>query len=163
MDYILLLFGFFMALLGVAGSFLPVIPGPITSWAGLLVLHLTSWVPMDRLFLGVTLAIAVGVFLLDYVIPMLGTKQFGGSKSGMIGSTVGLLVGLLFIGPLGILLGPFIGAFIGELIRDSNEKSKALKAALGSLIGFLTGVFLKFSVSLIYVFLFCNIALKHLV
>ena len=89
MDLLLLFSGIFLALLGVAGSFLPVIPGPITSWFGLLLLNFTDWVPMDKSFLIVTFAIALGIFLLDYIIPMLGTKQFGGTKSGMIGSTIG--------------------------------------------------------------------------
>jgi uncharacterized protein YqgC (DUF456 family) len=88
---------------------------------------------------------------------MLGTKQFGGTKSGMIGSTIGLVIGLLFLGPLGIVFGPFLGAFAGELSQNPKDKKMALKSALGSLIGFLTGVFLKFSVSLVYVFFFVRI------
>ena len=157
MDLVLLFSGILLALLGIAGSFLPVIPGPITSWLGLLLLHLTDWVPMDKNFLIVTFAIALGVFLLDYIIPMLGTKQFGGTKSGMIGSTIGLVIGLLFLGPLGIVFGPFLGAFAGELSQNPKDEKMALKSALGSLIGFLTGVFLKFSVSLVYVFFFVRI------
>ena len=160
MDLLLLFSGIFLALLGVAGSFLPVIPGPITSWFGLLLLHITDWVPMDKSFLIVTFAIALGVFLLDYIIPMLGTKQFGGTKSGMIGSTIGLVIGLLFLGPLGALIGPFLGAFAGELSQNPRDKKMALKSAVGSLIGFLTGVFLKFSVSLVYVFFFVKIFYK---
>ena len=160
MDLLLLFSGILLALLGIAGSFLPVIPGPITSWFGLLLLHLTDWVPMDRSFLIVTFAIALGVFLLDYIIPMLGTKQFGGTKSGMIGSTIGLVIGLLFLGPLGVLIGPFLGAFAGELSQNPRDKKMALKSAVGSLIGFLTGVFLKFSVSLVYVFFFVRICYK---
>ena len=160
MDLLLLFSGIFLALLGLAGSFLPVIPGPITSWFGLLLLHITDWVPMDKSFLIVTFAIALGVFLLDYIIPMLGTKQFGGTKSGMIGSTIGLVIGLLFLGPLGVLIGPFLGAFAGELSQNPRDKKMALKSAVGSLIGFLTGVFLKFSVSLVYVFFFVRIYYK---
>ena len=160
MDLLLLFSGILLALLGVAGSFLPVIPGPITSWFGLLLIHFTYWVPMDKSFLIVTFAIALGVFLLDYIIPMLGTKQFGGTKSGMIGSTIGLVIGLLFLGPLGVLIGPFLGAFAGELSQNPRDKKMALKSAVGSLIGFLTGVFLKFSVSLVYVFFFVSICYK---
>ncbi|MGC6422635.1 MAG: DUF456 domain-containing protein [Flavobacteriaceae bacterium] len=162
MDYILLLLGLFFALLGIVGSFLPIIPGPVTSWLGLLFLYLTRWVPFDSVFLTLTFLVAVGVFLLDYIIPLLGTKQFGGSKNGMIGSTLGLLIGLIFLGPLGVLVGPFLGAFIGELTRDSKNIRTAGKAALGSLIGFLTGVFLKFSVALVYVFFFFRKAYTHL-
>jgi uncharacterized protein YqgC (DUF456 family) len=98
--------------------------------------------------------IAVVVYILDYIIPALGTKKFGGSKYGIIGTTVGLLVGLIFLGPLGIIIGPFIGAFIGELIHDNENSNRALKAAFGSLIGFLFSTGLKFIVSSIYAGLF---------
>ena len=34
-------FGIILCLTGIVGSFLPVIPGPITSWTGILILNLT--------------------------------------------------------------------------------------------------------------------------
>ena len=76
--------------------------------------------------------------MLDYFIPAIGAKHFGGTKAGMIGTTIGLILGLLSPIPGGIILGLFIGAFIGELIKDRNDSKKALKAAFGSFIGFLT-------------------------
>lgn len=148
--------GLFFALLGIAGSFLPVLPGPLTGWLGLFLLHQSDRITDDTSFLITTFCIAVGVFLLDYIIPALGTKKFGGSKKGVMGSTIGLVIGLIFMGPIGIILGSFIGAFSGELLNKTS-KHQALKAAFGSLIGFLTGVFLKFSVSLIFFFYFLKI------
>jgi len=102
MDIFLVLLAGFMMLLGIIGSFLPVLPGPLTSWFGLLILHFTDAVPMNWTFLIITLIIALGIWLLDYVIPAIGTKKFGGSKAGMIGTTLGLIVGLIFLGPFGI-------------------------------------------------------------
>lgn len=135
--------------LGIIGSFLPVLPGPLTSWLGLLILHLTEAVPMNWPFLIITLIVAIGIWLLDYVIPAIGTKKFGGSRSGMIGTTVGLIVGLIFLGPFGIIIGPFLGALIGELINKSDSQT-AVKAAFGSFLGFLTSAFIKFIVAVIY-------------
>ena len=112
-------------------------------------------------FLWITFGIALAVFLLDYIIPASGTKKFGGTKSGVYGASIGLIIGLLFLGPLGVLAGPFFGAYVGELLHDNNQK-KALKSALGSLIGFLGGVFIKFSVAMIYLYFFCAIVWKHL-
>ena len=80
-----------------------------------------------------------------------------GVQNRIIGATLGLLVGLIFLGPLGIFLGTFSGAFVGELIHDPNDKRTALKAATGSLIGFLTGVFLKFSVTVLFGYYFFKI------
>lgn len=146
-------------LTGIIGSFLPILPGPPISWVGLLLLYLTKAVPDDWFVLGITLAIALLVFALDYIIPAVGTKKFGGSRAGMLGTTVGLLVALFFpiLGIFGIIVWPFVGALVGELINKADNKT-ALKAAFGSFIGFLTGTFLKFLVTVIYMGLFISIA-----
>ena len=155
MDIALLILGLILMILGILGSFLPVLPGTPLSWIGLLLLYLTKAVPDDWVFLGITLAIAVLVFVLDYIIPAFGTKKFGGSKWGMIGTTVGLLVALIFpiFGFFGIIIWPFIGALVGELINKADKKT-AMKAAFGSFLGFLTGTFLKFVVTVVYLGLF---------
>ena len=102
--------------------------------------------------------------VLDYFIPAWGTKKFGGSKYGVWGSTIGLVVGL-FMGPWGIVIGPFAGAVLGELIyfnrhpqdtiniieqplnnagqRKNTKFNRALRAGFGSFIGLLTGTILK--------------------
>jgi len=154
MDIFLLFLGFFFVLLGIIGSFLPVLPGPLTGWIGLLILHLTKIVPMDWTFLGITLGVALLIWGLDYIIPAWGTKKFGGSKYGIWGTVFGLIIGIIFMGPLGIIIGPFIGAFIGELIHDSTDSSKAIKAAFGSFIGFMFSTGLKFLISVIFVGLY---------
>ncbi|WP_299366211.1 DUF456 domain-containing protein [Winogradskyella sp.] len=148
MELFLVIVAFLLMLLGILGSFLPVIPGPLTSWAGFLVLHLTKGVQLSNTFLIVTLIVAVFIYVLDYIIPAIGTKRFGGSKAGMIGTTLGLLVGLFFP-PFGIIIGPFIGALVGEMIHR-NDTGKALKAAFGSFLGFIASTFLKFIVAIIF-------------
>ena len=157
MDIFLLILGFLFIILGILGSFLPVLPGPITSWVGLLILHLTSAVPMNWTFLGITFAIAFIIWLIDNFIPAMGTKRFGGTRYGVIGTMVGLILGLLFFPPFGIIIGPFVGAFAGEMIKDNKDSGKALKAAFGSFIGFLTSTFLKFIAAIVYTGLFFSI------
>ena len=155
MDILLLILGFILILTGILGSFLPVLPGPPVSWAGLLLLVLTKAVPNDWWFLGITGAVALFVFAIDYIIPVMGTKKFGGSKAGIIGTTIGLIVAIVFpiLGIFGIIIWPFVGALIGEIINKADNKT-ALKAAFGSFIGFLTGTFLKFVVSIVFLGLF---------
>lgn len=157
MDIVLLVLGFFLALIGILGSFLPVLPGPPISWTGLLLLYITKAIPMDWWILGITLIVALLVIVLDYIIPVMGAKKFGGSKMGMIGTTIGLIVALIFpvLGFFGIVIWPFAGALVGELLNKADKKT-ALKAAFGSFLGFLTGTFLKFLVAVIYfgVFIF---------
>ena len=154
MDIFLLTIGFLFVLLGIVGSFLPVLPGPLTSWLGLLILYFTSIVPMNYTFLGITLAIAILIWILDYIIPAIGTKRFGGSKYGVYGTTIGLLIGLFSPIPLGILIGAFLGAFIGEILHDKTNTKRALKASIGSLLGLITSATIKFTVALVYAVLF---------
>ncbi len=155
MDIFLLILAFLFMLIGILGSFLPALPGPPVSWVGILLLYLTKAIPDDWMVLGITLAIAIIVFALDYIIPAVGTKKFGGTRAGMIGTTLGLIVALIFpiLGIFGIIIWPFVGAFVGELINKADSKT-ALKAAFGSFIGFLTGTFLKFVVTMVYLGIF---------
>ena len=157
MDIALLIIGVLLIILGILGSFLPVLPGPITSWFGLLVLYLSDAVPMNWTFLGITLAIAILIWLIDYIIPAMGTKKFGGTRYGVIGTMVGLVLGIFFFPPFGLIIGPFLGAFIGEMIKDNKDSKRALKAAFGSFIGFLTSTFLKFITAVVYTGLFFSI------
>ena len=153
MDIFLIIIAAFLMVLGIIGSFLPVLPGPVTSWVGLLVLYLMPEIEVGLPTLIMTLIIAVLIWILDYIIPALGTKKFGGTKAGMIGTSVGLIIGLFAPIPGGIIIGPFVGAFVGELVNKADSKT-ALKAAFGSLLGFLTSAFIKFVVALIYLGLF---------
>lgn len=157
MDILLLLFGFILMITGIIGSFLPVLPGPPISWFGLLLLVLTTAVPNDWWFLGITGAVAFLVFALDYLIPAVGTRKFGGSRAGMIGTTIGLIIAIVFpiLGIFGIIIWPFIGALVGEVVNKADNKT-ALKAAFGSFIGFLTGTFLKFVVAIVFMGLFIS-------
>ena len=156
MDIILIIIAALFMLLGIIGSFIPILPGPVTSWFGLLIVHFTDAIPIDKSFLIITFTIALFIWLLDYIIPAIGTKRFGGTKYGMIGTTIGLIIGLIAPIPGGIIIGPFIGALIGELINKSDTK-KATKAAFGSFIGFLTSTFIKFVVAIIYLGLYIGI------
>ena len=136
MDYILLSIGLICMIVGILGSFLPVLPGPPISWVGLLLLFSTDAVPMDYWLLGITLFIAIGVAVLDYVIPAQGTKRFGGSKYGIWGTNIGLIVGIFAPIPFGFIIGPFVGAFVGELFYISTITNRALKPVTGSFFAF---------------------------
>jgi len=149
MDIFLVILSALFIIIGLIGSFLPVIPGPPLSWLGLLILHVTNAVEMNLTLIIITGIIALIIFLLDYIIPAMGTKKFGGSKSGMIGTSIGLVIGLLSPIPGGIILGPFLGAFIGEML-NKNDSKLAFKAAIGSFLGFLASTFIKFILGIIY-------------
>jgi len=138
-------------ILGIAGCLLPILPGPPLSFLGLIAIHFTSKIDFSSKFLISWGIIVILVAILDYVIPIWGTKFFGGSKYGVWGSMIGLLAGL-FIPPIGIIVGPFIGAVAGEML--AGNKQNALKAGFGSFIGFIAGTVVKMLVSLIMLYYF---------
>jgi len=148
MDITLAVLGAALVLVGFIGSILPIIPGPPISWVGLLLLKWTDYAndhgAAYENTLWILLFFVVLVTILDYVVPIMGTKKYGGSKRGVWGATIGVVVGLFF-GPLGIIIGPFLGAYIGEITTGKKEK-EALRAAWGSFMGFLLGVGLKLMV-----------------
>lgn len=141
MDIVWLVLGVIFMLVGLAGCILPFLPGPPLCYLALLIQQLQSTPPYTTDFLLIWAGITLVVTGLDYVIPIYGTKKFGGTKYGMWGCVVGLIAGL-WLGPIGIILGPFVGAFIGELIGNAQSEH-ALRAALGSFVGFLLGTLLK--------------------
>lgn len=151
-DYILLILGILLMVLGIIGCLVPVLPGPPFSFLGLILLHLSRFGNFTNPTLIILGIIAVVVTVLDYIVPVWGTKRFGGSKYGTRGATVGLIIGL-FLGPMGIIIGPLLGAFVGEMIFKDDMRY-ALKASFGSLLGFLTGIGLKLAASFVMTFYF---------
>jgi len=146
---------------GIAGSILPVIPGTPLSWIGLIILYLSPSIEFDWWFIGITGVVAIAIYILDYIIPAIGTKKFGGSKAGAWGTMIGLIIGILAPIPLGILIGPFVGALLGELLFNQTEGPKAFKAAIGSFFGFLASTFIKFMATMVYLGLFVYQIIHH--
>ncbi|WP_372651424.1 DUF456 domain-containing protein [Draconibacterium sp.] len=142
MDILLIVLGALFIISGVLGCVLPIIPGPPLSYIGLLLLHFTERYQFSSKFLIIWAIITVVVYALDYLIPAWGTKKFGGSKRGVWGSIIGLVIGMFFFPPFGIIIGPFIGAVVGEL-TVGKDSGAALKSGFGSFMGFLAGTLLK--------------------
>ncbi len=144
-ETLIIILGALLILAGIAGSFLPVLPGPPLSYLGLLTLQFTGDPPFTAAFLLTWALIVIAVVAIENFIPAIGTKKFGGSRLGILGCFAGLVVGIIFFPPAGIILGPLAGAFTGELIAG-QKYDKAFRAALGSFVGFLAGTLLKFIV-----------------
>ena len=143
MNSFLLIISVILIITGLIGSFIPIIPGPITSWFGLFTLSQIQNFPNNNTLLITTFVIGITIFILDYFIPIIGSKYFGGSKYGIIGTSIGLLIGLLSPVPFGIIIGAFLGALIGEILAG-KQLSEGIKPAMGSLIGIITSSVIKF-------------------
>lgn len=141
MDIVLIILGALCLLAGIVGCIVPALPGVPLAYVGLWLLHITDRAQFSWQFLLIWGIITVVVQVLDYIIPVWGTKKFGGTKWGTWGSMIGLLLGM-FLGPWGIILGPFVGAVLGELIAG-KASAQAIRAGFGSFVGLMTGTVIK--------------------
>ena len=157
MDLLLVVLGFCCLTGGIAGSVLPVIPGTPLAWIGLLLIYLAPAVPMNYWVLGITFVVMLVVTILEYVIPAKGTKRYGGTKYGIWGTNIGLVLGLIAPIPFGFIIGPFVGAFVGEYVFSKQNHTSAFKAATGSFIGFLASAFIQFVVCVIFLGMFLGV------
>ncbi|PLK42193.1 DUF456 domain-containing protein [Emticicia sp. TH156] len=148
MDIVLLTVAIVCLLIGLAGAVLP-LPGPPLSFAGIVALHFTRFAQFSENLLWTLGLLTLVVTVLDYYVPVWGTKKFGGSRYGSWGSMLGMLIGLFF-GPFGIFIGAFVGALVGELLAGSTSE-QATKAAIGSFIGFLVGIVMKVALCLVMI------------
>ena len=143
MNSILLIVSAGLIITGIIGSFLPIIPGPITSWLGLLAICQIQDFSASNTLLTITFIVAITIFIVDYFIPIIGSKYFGGSKYGIVGTSIGLLIGLFSPIPFGIIIGAFLGALIGEYFGGKSV-SEGIKPAIGSLVGIISSSIIKF-------------------
>lgn len=152
MDTLYIIIGTILMLAGIAGSILPFLPGPPLCYLGLLIQQLKSEPPFTTNFLWIFAGVTIAVAIIEYLVPIYGTKKYGGTKYGVWGCTIGLIAGIFF-GPLGIIIGPFVGAFIGEILANSDSQS-ACRAAMGSFLGFLAGTLLKLIACFVMIYYF---------
>ena len=143
MDTLLAICAVVCGIVGLLGAIIPILPGTILSFAGLICAYFTSSSTLSEGQLWLWGIISAVVLLLDYILPGYFSKMFGGSRAGVIGATVGVIVGMFILGPLGIILGPFIGAVLGEMLKQNQPLEKAIVVGAGSMLSFFVGTGLK--------------------
>lgn len=168
MEYLIYLLAVIFVIVGIVGDVVPVLPGVPISYAAILLLYFFTDITYSTEMLIIYAVVCILITILDYLVPVWGTKKFGGTKAGVRGSTIGLIVGVLVlpmlgivIGPfglIGIIAGPFFGAYIGEKIGGVDDKL-AWRSAFGSFIGFVAGTFFK----LIYSFVVGYIVIRDII
>lgn len=143
MDVLGLIIAVLFFIAGLAGTFLPVLPGAPLIWLGMLIYGLIAGFEKLTLgfFVGQALAVAL-IFFIDYAANIWGVRRYGGSGAAIWGSLAGLLLGVILLGPLGIVFGPFIGAVAGELATQKPLAS-AVRSGMGSIIGMIGGMAFK--------------------
>lgn len=158
MEYLIFLLAVVCVIVGIVGDVVPGLPGVPISYAAMLLLHFFTDITYSNETLIIYGVLCAVITIVDYFVPIWGTKKFGGTKAGVRGSTIGLVVGVvvlpilgIVIGPfglIGILAGPFVGAYIGEKMSGVDD-SLAWRSAIGSFVGFVAGTLLKVVYSIV--------------
>lgn len=158
MEYLIFLLAVICIIIGIVGDVVPGLPGVPISYAAMLLLHFFTDITYSNETLIIYGVLCAVITIVDYFVPIWGTKKFGGTKAGVRGSTIGLVVGVvvlpilgIVIGPfglIGILAGPFVGAYIGEKMSGVDD-SLAWRSAIGSFVGFVAGTLLKVVYSIV--------------
>lgn len=128
---ILIIIGFILIVVGLVGSVAPGIAGPPFSFLALILLSIAKrWKPFSPQFLIIMGILTVLALVLDYILPAVGARRYGASKYGFWGAALGMIVGIIYIPPWGMIIGAFLGAVVGEMLVQ-EETSRALRAGWG--------------------------------
>jgi uncharacterized protein len=142
-----------LILLGLAGTVLPVLPGTLLVWAGIL---LGAWIDdFTRVSMGTMVllsALAMLAWGLDYVAGLLGAKKVNASKEALLGAVIGTVLGL-FMGLVGVLFMPLLGAALGEYIAQKNQR-RAVEVGVATWVGIMVGLIAKVVLAFIMVGIF---------
>ena len=131
-----------LALLGIFGCIVPILPGVLVAYAGYVCLYFCEGSDIGIFSLFAYGYMAIALTILDFILPSFLSRTFGGSKAGRRGATIGMFLGILvgfiwpLIGVICIIIGPFAGAVIGEIIHDKENKKRAFKVGFGAFISF---------------------------
>lgn len=154
MTAVALLLAVALFILGLVGTLLPLLPGPVLIYAGMLLYGaLTGFATLDANFFLLQGMALLFLFTLDFLATAAGSRRFGGSKQAALGAVVGTLFGFFIFGPFGIILGPFLGAVIVEFIRG-KQPNQAITAGFGTIIGLLGGTAIKLSIEILMIIYF---------
>ena len=142
-----------LVIAGVAGTILPFVPGMLLVLGGIALYAIgTGFSVISPWLLAILLVIGLTGLALDFLGNALGARRFGATRAGMIGAVLGLLAGLIllgpFLGPLAIVVGPLLGAAAGELLQG-REPRVAFRSGFGAVIGTLFGTLAEFIIALI--------------
>jgi len=146
---LLIIIGVILNIIGIIGVILPALPGIVLNYIALILLYVAK----GEVEFSLRILIVFGILtflmtLLDYILPLLGARKYGASRMGVWGAVIGMLVGIMFLPPFGIIFGLLIGAFLGELIAG-KEQSQALRAGFATFLGSLTSMVVKLLLAIV--------------
>ncbi|MHC4971849.1 MAG: DUF456 domain-containing protein [Planctomycetota bacterium] len=154
LSVLLIVLGIVLLVVGFVGCILPIVPGPPIAFLALICTSIDQgWAAYSPLEWAVLGALVAAVTVLDFLVPMMGAKRYGASRTAIWVSVVGMVVGLFLFPPFGMLVGAFVGAFLGELMAGKGS-AEALQPAWGVFVGTVVGTGLKLAVCAVIAYYF---------
>lgn len=157
---LLIIIGLVISLIGLIGCIIPALPGPPLSFLSLVILEFAIDGAFTIEFFYLWGGITIAVVLLDYILPILGAKVYKASSYGIWGSIFGMIVGIIFFPPFGMILGLFAGAVLGEVIAGKKEL-EALKVGGATFLASMIMIFIKLAVSGVMLYYFVKRSLEY--
>lgn len=157
---LLIIIGLVISLIGLIGCIIPALPGPPLSFLSLVILEFVIDGAFTIEFFYLWGGITIAVVLLDYILPILGAKVYKASSYGIWGSIIGMIVGIIFFPPFGMILGLFAGAVLGEVIAGKKEL-EALKVGGVTFLASMIMIFIKLAVSGVMLYYFVKRSLEY--
>jgi hypothetical protein len=114
---------------GVAGAVLPLLPGAPLSLGGVLLYRWATGEP-GLVLVGVLALACLAAFAADLLSGTVGASTAGASTRVVVLATLVGIVGLLVVGPLGLLAGVAGTVFVGELARGRDAAAGARAAGI---------------------------------
>lgn len=153
---------YLLMFVGLIGSVLPLVPGPLLIWLGALLwaandgFQSVGWPTL--LFLGILTVIA---WSSDLVLTSVFSRRMGASWKAVLGAIVGGLAGGLLLGGwipiVGTLLATILGAIAGMVAVEAMDKRDlrvALRATQGYMVGVLASSLLEATLAIVMILIF---------
>ena len=158
MKTLALVLAIIMFLIGLIGTILPALPGVLLIFGGMLVYgFMTGFASLSIWFFVMQLLVMAVIFIVDFIASAVSTKKYGGSRQAAFGAAVGTILGVIILGPLGIIIGPFAGSVAAEVLLGKEIK-QAVKVGFGSLVGVMGGTLFKLAAeALMIIYFFMSI------
>lgn len=135
-----------LVLMGIAGTFMPALPGVPLVFAGMtLAAYAGQFTKVEQSTLIILGLLTILALLIDFLAASMGAKRVGASRTAVVGAAIGTVVGI-FMGPFGLLLGSFVGAVGGELLATGNAQH-ATRVGFAAWLGLLLGTLFKLALT----------------
>ncbi|MGM0602977.1 MAG: DUF456 domain-containing protein [Bacillota bacterium] len=154
MELLIIFFVALLLILNIVGVFIPALPDSLFFWIAILLYRFVMpEVYYTVYFWTASILLTVLIFLTDYLANVYFIKKEGGGKDTMLAAAVGLILGIIFMGPVGIVAGPFLLIFVFEYWKSRNRKN-SFKLAAGAITAFFAGTAARFILQLILIIWF---------